>query len=135
MHRRRLLGLLAAASLAGCSGEGTGTGPATTTTGPQTGRGTTAAARPRTEADTTRPPDDGPGASRAPLHERDHTTFGLSLSPVSYGSDDFTAFFDRATAAGSLVRAAGAWRDLANPEGGATAVAELADRFGYRPAV
>ena len=50
---------------------------------------------------------------------------GVSLSPKSYNSSDFTAFFEKAKQAGTIVSWAGDWNDLKNENGVAAMVASL----------
>lgn len=65
------------------------------------------------------------------------TTFakGLSLSPKSYNSSDFTDFFLKAKQAGTIVSWAGDWSDLSNKNGGASVVASLSSTYGYDAAI
>ena len=60
---------------------------------------------------------------------------GVSLSPRSYSSGDFTEFFERAGQAGDVVMWAGDWLDLSSQTGGPTAVAGLASQHGYIPLI
>lgn len=61
---------------------------------------------------------------------------GVSLSPKSYASSDFTDFFQKAKQAGTIVSWAGDWNELNNTEqGGPTVVASLASTYGYKPVI
>lgn len=62
--------------------------------------------------------DDGPHA-------------GVSLSPRDFG-EHFASFFEEAAMVGDTVTWAGAWTELANPEGGAVVTSELASQAGLR---
>lgn len=57
---------------------------------------------------------------------------GVSLSPKSFQSADFTGFFEKAKQAGSIVSWAGDWNELGNTNnGGPKVVAELSSNYGY----
>ncbi len=56
---------------------------------------------------------------------------GVSLSPKSYNSSDFTDFFEKARQAGTVVSWAGDWNDLNAENGGAAVVASLSSTYGY----
>lgn len=120
MHRRTLLSILGAGLVAGCAETEPGEPPATPSTPSPTSMPT---ATPT------------PGTTTTPAPAGSGPTLGVSLSPRSFQPDDFTAFFEQAVEAGSLVRWAGDWADLADPEGAATIVATLADRYDYRPVI
>ena len=61
---------------------------------------------------------------------------GFSLSPKSFGSEDFTDFFEKADQAGEIISWAGDWQELSNIQnGGPTVVASLADKYGYIPII
>ncbi|WP_267639427.1 hypothetical protein [Haloarchaeobius amylolyticus] len=146
MHRRRFLALAGATAtataLASCTGNGASdlldsAGPPTTTDSTATTPPTTAAAADPDDAatpdDGTDQPDDQQTAGDGlPL---DRTNYGVSLSPRSYEGADFTEFFERAGEAGTVVRSGGAWAELGSPDSGGTAVAGLAEQFGYTAAV
>jgi len=59
---------------------------------------------------------------------------GVSLSPRSFSSEDFTQFFVEAKQAGDIVMWAGDWNELAG-EGSPKVVTELAPAQGYTPLV
>ncbi len=69
-----------------------------------------------------------------PTNNEATSTFakGVSLSPKSYSSADFTDFFVKAKQAGSIVSWAGDWNDLNTPNGAATVVASLLRRTDMR---
>lgn len=114
MRRRRFLSVAGVAATAGCQGEdGTTAGPGTSATAG--GDRTTTAARPGQTADRPRR--------------------GVSLSPRSYADGDFSAFFERAREAGSLVRWAGDWVELGRTNGAPAVVAEVGRRHGLDPVV
>lgn len=65
-----------------------------------------------------------------PLTQQMGTLKGVSLSPRSFESADFTEFFEKARQAGSIVSWAGDWNELSNTQnGGPTVVASLADTY------
>ncbi|WP_439026293.1 hypothetical protein [Haloarchaeobius sp. DT45] len=140
MNRRRFLALAAVTSVAGCTGDDTGdseapTGRATTASTAPTSTGTTPTATdapPETDAPDDDGADDQPTSAGLSL---DRTNYGVALSPRSYGGEDFTEFFERAAEAGTVVRSGNPWAALGHPDSGGTAVARLADQFGYTPAV
>ncbi|MCL4549625.1 MAG: hypothetical protein M1495_13760 [Bacteroidetes bacterium] len=64
------------------------------------------------------------------------TLKGVSLSPKSSQSADFTDFFEKAKQAGKIVSWAGDWNELSNTKsGGSTVVASLASTYGYIPII
>ena len=64
------------------------------------------------------------------------TLKGVSLSPKSFQSADFTDFFEKANQAGEIVSWAGDWNELADiNSGGPKVVAELAATYSYIPLV
>ena len=85
-----------------------------------------------------KPPTDGAETGLPPQEEpppETHTTLkGVSLSPRSYGEDDFTGFFENAAEAGSVVTWAGDWGYLVNGTA-PIVVTELADVYGYEPVI
>ncbi len=60
---------------------------------------------------------------------------GVSLSPRSFQSADFTDFFEKAKQAGNIVSWAGDWKELNNTTNGAKVVAELASTHNYIPLI
>jgi outer membrane lipoprotein-sorting protein len=70
------------------------------------------------------------------VDERNSILKGVSLSPRSYQSADFTDFFEKATQAGQIVMWAGDWSELGNVnEGGPVVIAELASVYDYTPLI
>lgn len=64
-----------------------------------------------------------------------HVLKGVSLSPRSFESSDFTNFFEEAKQAGSIVSWAGDWNDLGTDNRAPTVVTELASGYGYIPLI
>jgi hypothetical protein len=60
---------------------------------------------------------------------------GITLSPRSFQSADFTDFFDKAKQAGVVVSWSGDWNELGNTAGGPTVIMELASTYNYTPLV
>lgn len=61
---------------------------------------------------------------------------GVTLTPKSFSSADFSDFFVKAKQAGSLVAWAGDWHELSTTnEGSAGVVAGLASAYGYTPVI
>ncbi len=60
---------------------------------------------------------------------------GVSLSPRSFQSADFSDFFEKAKQAGNIVSWAGDWKELNNTTNGAEVVAELASTYNYIPLI
>jgi len=60
---------------------------------------------------------------------------GVSLSPKSFQSNDFTDFFVRARQVGNAVSWAGDWNELSKENNGAKVVTELSSTYGYIPVV
>ena len=61
---------------------------------------------------------------------------GVSLSPKSFQSADFTDFFAKAKQAGNVVSWAGDWNELSNTQnGGPVVVASLASTYDYIPII
>ncbi len=61
---------------------------------------------------------------------------GVSLSPRSYSSEDFTSFFAKAQETGTIISWAGDWNELQNVESGAPAVVMvLAETYSYTPII
>lgn len=120
MRRRRLIAAAGLAALAGCSESSDGEGTDAPEASP-TGDGNDAAG--------------GDDATTTAAAGAERPLTGLSLSPRSYGGDDFRAFFERAAEAGSLVRWAGDWAELGREDGPPAAVATLARRYGMVPMV
>ena len=64
------------------------------------------------------------------------TLKGVSLSPKSFASEDFTDFFEKAKQSGSIVSWAGDWNELSNVQnGGPAVVAGLASKYKYTPLI
>lgn len=59
---------------------------------------------------------------------------GVSLSPRSFGQEDFTNFFVEARQAGNIVMWAGDWNELGT-DGAPKTVAELASVYNYVPVI
>jgi hypothetical protein len=60
---------------------------------------------------------------------------GITLSPQSFQAGDFTAFFEKAQMAGSVISWSGDWMELEKVNGGPTVIMELADKYHYRPLI
>lgn len=60
---------------------------------------------------------------------------GVSLSPRSFQSGDFTEFFEKAKQTGEIVSWAGDWNQLNIDNGGPKVLAELAKTYHYIPVV
>jgi hypothetical protein len=60
---------------------------------------------------------------------------GVSLSPRSFNSSDFTDFFQKAKQAGTIVSWAGDWNTLNEANSGATVVTSLSSTYGYTPII
>ncbi len=60
---------------------------------------------------------------------------GVSLSPKSFESEDFTGFFEKAGEAGEIVIWAGDWGELEKESSGSKVVTELASTYDYIPIV
>ncbi|MFH0884436.1 MAG: hypothetical protein V1861_01885 [Candidatus Micrarchaeota archaeon] len=74
--------------------------------------------------------------SHPPNASSSGTLKGVSLSPKSFQSSDFTDFFTKAKQAGSIISWAGDWNELANKEnGGPTVVTGLSTTYSYIPLV
>ncbi len=58
---------------------------------------------------------------------------GVSLSPKSFESSDFTDFFEKAQEAGKVVSWGGDWNELDNQNNGAAVLASLSKSYGYVP--
>jgi hypothetical protein len=71
--------------------------------------------------------------SNPPL--RVETLRGVSLSPRSYASPDFTDFFIKAKEAGKAVTWSGDWADLSDPKSAPYVVAQLAANNGLKPVI
>lgn len=67
--------------------------------------------------------------------EKQATLRGVSLSPRSYGSPDFTNFFTKAKQAGDIVTWSGDWAELVDPKGAPYVVAQLAAANGLKPVI
>ena len=63
------------------------------------------------------------------------TLKGVSLSPRSFQSSDFTNFFEKARQAGSLVSWAGDWIELGRTSGGPEVVTTLSIQYELTPVV
>ncbi len=70
-----------------------------------------------------------------PPQQSDSLLKGVSLSPRSFQSADFTDFFEKAKQAGSMISWAGDWNELNNTTNGAKVVAELASTYDYIPLI
>lgn len=123
MNRRRYLSTLGVGLLAGCNGSKPGE--------PTPAESPTSTVETDTPA-MTETPTTTPTATTTPIPSPE---LGVSLSPRSFQDEDITDFFEQAGQAGSLVRWAGDWADLSNPEGAASVVATLGETYGYRPMV
>ena len=73
----------------------------------------------------------------APLTKQPTGTLkGVTLSPLSFGPNDFSGFFDRAKQAGGVISWAGDWNEVNNTsDGGPKVVCELAPAYGYIPLI
>jgi hypothetical protein len=71
----------------------------------------------------------------ATVDEPPKMLMGVSLSPRSFQSSDFTDFFEKADQAGEIVSWAGSWSELSTDNGGPKVVTELAAVHGYIPLV
>jgi hypothetical protein len=61
---------------------------------------------------------------------------GVSLSPKSYNSSDFTNFFVKAKQTGTIISWAGDWKEMENEQnGGPKVITELASTYNYTPLV
>lgn len=60
---------------------------------------------------------------------------GVSLSPKSFQSADFTHFFEKAQQTGEIIMWAGDWNELTVDNGGPRVITELASTYGYTPLV
>ncbi len=61
---------------------------------------------------------------------------GVSLSPKSFQSSDFTDFFEKAKQTGSIISWAGDWNELSGTKsGGPVVVTSLASTYGYIPVI
>ena len=60
---------------------------------------------------------------------------GVTLSPKSFQSSDFTDFFERAKQTGKIVAWAGDWNDLGATNKSPEVVAELASTYDYVPLI
>lgn len=60
---------------------------------------------------------------------------GVSLSPRSFESEDFTRFFEKAQQAGKIISWAGDWNELTMENGGPKVVTELASVYDCIPFV
>lgn len=61
---------------------------------------------------------------------------GITLTPKSFSSNDFTDFFKNAKELGNIVTWAGDWNELSNTKnGGPTVVASLASQYNYIPII
>ena len=145
MFIRKALSLLALLLLLAC-GQGVPTATLTPTAPSQTPLPTpTSTMLPTLEATpvssptpvaTPTPPTTATPVLATPTVTRDQIQRGVSLSPRSFASSDFTDFFQKAREAGSLVSWAGDWQELGNPTGGGpTVLAELASTYGYKPVI
>ena len=68
-------------------------------------------------------------------HPKANTLRGVSLSPCSYASSDFTYFFTKAKQAGNIVTWSGYWMELSNPKGAPYVVAQIAAANGLKPVI
>jgi hypothetical protein len=73
--------------------------------------------------------------SNTPPPPKVETLRGVSLSPRSYASPDFTNFFTKAKGAGKAVTWSGDWADLSNLKSAPYVVAQLAANNGLKPVI
>lgn len=64
-----------------------------------------------------------------------NSTKGVSLSPVSYSSEDFTNFFIKAKEAGNLISWAGDWHELKKENSPAHTLVGLSKRYEFEPVI
>jgi hypothetical protein len=60
---------------------------------------------------------------------------GVSLSPLSFQSRNFTDFFEKAEKAGNIVSWAGDCNEINNPNNGPKVIVELAATYNYTPLI
>jgi hypothetical protein len=60
---------------------------------------------------------------------------GISLTPLSFQSNDFPDFFEKAKRVGDIVSWAGDWNELINTNNGPKVVVELAATYNYTPLI
>ena len=60
---------------------------------------------------------------------------GVSLSPKSFETKDFTDFFAKAKEAGDIISWAGDWQELSREDGAPEVVAALARQYKYTPVI
>jgi hypothetical protein len=70
-----------------------------------------------------------------PDPEPPHSVKGISFSPRSFSSEDFTHFFELVDDAGYYLTWAGDWMDLADSTSAATITCLLADQYNYEPII
>lgn len=76
------------------------------------------------------------GCTQTPDRQESQMLKGVSLSPKSFESSDFTDFFEKAKQTGRIVSWAGDWNELSNAQsGGPAVVASLASKYGYIPVI
>lgn len=68
--------------------------------------------------------------------EESQTLKGITLTPKSFNSDDFTDFFSKAKQTGQIITWSGDWNELSNTKnGGPTVLAELSKQYNFIPLV
>lgn len=115
MHRRIFLATMGACVGAGCS---------ESSDDPVTSTSDRSASPRTTETPTTRATTTSSSRRSAPLR-------GVSLSPRSYGEDDFSEFLERVSEADFAVRWAGDWAELGREDSAPTVVARLSEGYDY----
>ncbi len=63
------------------------------------------------------------------------TLKGVTLTPKSFGSDDFVDFFAKAKLAGNIVTWSGDWLELSNEKSGPQVLVSLSANFNYEPII
>jgi len=76
-----------------------------------------------------------PASPTVPPSASTGVTKGVSLSPRSFQTADFTDFFDKAKQAGTVVSWAGDWKELGADNSAPKVVAELAVKYSYVPVI
>lgn len=75
------------------------------------------------------------GCSQQEISEKEMLK-GVSLSPKSFQSGDFTDFFEKAKQTGTIITWAGDWNELSNTQtGGPAVLAALSTNYNYIPIV
>lgn len=73
--------------------------------------------------------------SDTPMDTPPHSVKGISLSPRSFSTEDFTTFFDLVDDAGRYMTWAGDWMELADTNSAASVTCALADQYNYDPII